>query len=165
MRYAENDNKVLCSLGKILTMEKPDDESLKFMSEFYSLDKESLRSDLKFPAHVKKQNFSCNCSIPSIFEHLVTCKAQMMMPKISKAMKMYSYYVNGLVVCFYVETSRGWETILCLRIVMFGPCKKRWLTPAMGHGGTLTWVTSRHDVETACVFIVKSRFLWVFIWI
>ena len=34
-RFAENDNKVLCSLGKILTIEKPDDESFKVVSDFY----------------------------------------------------------------------------------------------------------------------------------
>ena len=32
---------------------------------------------------------------------------KMMMPEFSKAMKIYSYNVNSLVVCFYVETSRG----------------------------------------------------------
>ena len=42
-RFAENDNKVLCSLGKILTIEKPDDESFKVVSELYSLDDDSLR--------------------------------------------------------------------------------------------------------------------------
>ena len=35
-RFAENDNKVLCSLGKIITIENPDAESFKVVSEFYS---------------------------------------------------------------------------------------------------------------------------------
>ena len=69
-RFAENDNKVVCYLGKILTMEKPDDESFKVVSEFYSLDEESLRSDLIILAHVNKQHFSSKCSIPSNFKHL-----------------------------------------------------------------------------------------------
>ena len=77
----------MCALWVIFS---PDDESFKVVSEFYSLDEDSLRSDLKILAHVMKQHFSSNCSIPSIFKHLVTSKAQMMMPEISKALKIYS---------------------------------------------------------------------------
>ena len=56
-RFSENDNKVLCSLGKILTMEKPDEESFQVVSDFYALDEDSLKSDIKILSRVRKENF------------------------------------------------------------------------------------------------------------
>ena len=89
-RFSENDNKVLCSLGKILTMEKPDEESFQVVSDFYALDEDSLKSDIKILSRVRKERFSSKCSVQCIFKHIVTSQTQILMPEICKAMKIYS---------------------------------------------------------------------------
>ena len=118
-RFAENDNKVLSSLGKILTIAKPDDESFKVVSEFYSLDEDSLRSNLKILAQVENQHFSSNCSIPSIFKNLMTSKAQMMMPEISKALKIYS-----VIPATSCSVERSFSCLWRLKHILDQPCCK-----------------------------------------
>ena len=88
-RFAENDNKILCSMGKILSQERPDDEAFSVVSEFYSLDMDQLKADHKVFIHAKKQ-LADTTSISVMYKQMFQSKTLMMMPELSKIIKVFS---------------------------------------------------------------------------
>ena len=88
-RFGENDNKILCSLGKLLSLEQPDDETFKTVSEFYKFDEGSLRADHKLYTHAKK-NIDDNGSASSLFKQLMDHGVLEMIPTLGKALKVFA---------------------------------------------------------------------------
>ena len=88
-RFSENDNTILCSMGKLLSLDQPGDDAFSVVSEFYSLDEDQLKSDHKVFTHAKKK-LPDTTSASVLFKQFYENKTLGLMPELSKVLKIFS---------------------------------------------------------------------------